>query len=43
MLWPVATTGGYHLMVSKKDREAMARDDLWLPDDVRARVVNLDG
>jgi len=42
-LWPVATTGGYHLMVSKRDREAMSRDDLWLPDDVRARVVNLDG
>lgn len=41
MLWPVAVTGGYHLMVSKKDREAMAVDDLWLPDDVRDRVVNL--
>jgi len=41
VLWPVATASGYQLMVNKKDREAMARDDLWLPDDVRARVVNL--
>lgn len=41
VLWPVAVTGGYHLMVAKKDREAMSRDDLWLPDDVRSRVVNL--
>lgn len=42
-LWPVAKGSGYELMVSKKDREAMAVDDMWLPDDVRARVVNLDG
>lgn len=42
VLWPVATeSGGYELMVNKKDREAMAVDDLWLPDEVRARVVNL--
>lgn len=42
MLWPVATEGGgYELMVNKKDREAMAVDDLWLPDEVRSRVVNL--
>lgn len=41
VLWPVTTTGGYQLMVAKKDREAMERDDLFLPDDVKARVVNL--
>lgn len=42
VLWPLPNDdGGYDLHVSKKQREEMARDDLWLPDDIRARVVNL--
>lgn len=43
VLWPIMTShDDYQLMVNKKDREAMAIDDLWLPDEVRSRVVNLD-
>lgn len=42
VLWPVLTDdGGYELHVSKKQREAMERDDLWLPDNIISRVVNL--
>lgn len=42
VLWPVASEkGGYELRVNKSDKEAMMVDDLWLPDDVRSRVVNL--
>jgi hypothetical protein len=42
MLWPVADpAGGYKLMVNKRDRTAMACDDLWLPDDVIKRVANI--
>ncbi|QKY78601.1 hypothetical protein SEA_DRYAD_63 [Streptomyces phage Dryad] len=41
-LWPVpAEGGGYELRVNKQDKAAMEVDDLWLPDDIRARVVNL--
>lgn len=42
VLWPVITeNGGYELRVNKQDKAAMEVDDLWLPDDIRARVVNL--
>ena len=42
VLWPILTdSGGYELHVSKKQREAMERDDLWLPDNIISRVVNL--
>ena len=41
-LWPVpAEDGGYELRVNKVDKAAMEVDDLWLPDDIRQRVVNL--
>lgn len=41
-LWPVpAEDGGYELRVNKSDKAAMEVDDLWLPDDIRQRVVNL--
>lgn len=41
-LWPVpAEDGGYELRVNKVDKAAMEVDDLWLPDDIRSRVVNL--
>lgn len=41
-LWPViAEDGGYELRVNKADKAAMEVDDLWLPDDIRQRVVNL--
>lgn len=41
-LWPVATEdGGYELRINKADKAALEIDDLWLPDDVRSRVVNL--
>lgn len=43
MLWPIMTgPETYELRVGKADREALAMDDLWLPDDIRERVVNLD-
>lgn len=43
VLWPIMLDENeYELKISKSDREALERDDLWLPDDVRARVVNLD-
>lgn len=42
ILWPVpAEDGGYELRVNKSDKTAMEVDDLWLPDDIRRRVVNL--
>jgi hypothetical protein len=42
ILWPVPVAGGgYELRVNKADKEAMQLDDLWLPDDVRSRVVNI--
>jgi hypothetical protein len=41
VLWPVITEDGYELRVNKADKAAMEVDDLWLPDNVRARVVNL--
>jgi len=41
VLWPVLTETGYELRVAKADKEAMASDDLWLPDDVARRVANL--
>lgn len=41
VLWPVLTETGYELRVSKSDKEAMASDDLWLPDDISRRVANL--
>jgi hypothetical protein len=42
VLWPVTNdSGGYELRVNKADKEAMEVDDLWLPDEVRNRVVNL--
>lgn len=41
-LWPVpAEDGGYELRVNKTDKAAMEVDDLWLPDDIRSRVVNM--
>jgi len=44
ILWPVPIEGGgYELRINKQDREAMKVDDLWLPDEVRHRVVNIDG
>jgi hypothetical protein len=36
-----AEDGGYELRVNKSDKAAMEVDDLWLPDDIRRRVVNL--
>lgn len=42
ILWPVIIEdGGYELRVNKEDKAALYVDDLWLPDDVRRRVVNL--
>lgn len=42
ILWPVpAEDGGYELRVNKTDKAAMEVDDLWLPDEIRRRVVNL--
>lgn len=41
ILWPVPTENGYEIRVNKSDKAAMEVDDLWLPDDVRSRVVNL--
>ncbi|QNR52003.1 hypothetical protein phiRKBJ001_61 [Streptomyces phage phiRKBJ001] len=42
ILWPVpAEDGGYELRVNKADKTAMEVDDLWLPDDIVSRVVNL--
>lgn len=43
VLWPVATSDGegYELRVNKADKAALEIDDLWLPDEVRNRVVNL--
>ena len=42
VLWPVVTEdGGYELRVNKADKAAMGVDDLWLPDDIMTRVVNL--
>lgn len=41
-LWPVPTSnGGYELRVNRDDKAALAIDDLWLPDEIRNRVVNL--
>lgn len=42
VLWPVPSDdGGYELRINKADKAAMEVDDLWLPDDIRRRVVNL--
>ena len=42
VLWPVIKEdGGYELRVNKSDKAALEIDDLWLPDNVRRRVVNL--
>lgn len=42
VLWPVPDgSDGYELRVNKADKAAMEVDDLWLPDDIRRRVVNL--
>lgn len=43
VLWPVATAdgAGYELRINKADKAALGIDDLWLPDEVRSRVVNL--
>jgi hypothetical protein len=41
MLWPIPDgRGGYDLHISKKDKEAVLVDDLFLPADMRSRVVN---
>jgi hypothetical protein len=43
MLWPVMVSENeYELRVNKADKEALAIDDLYLPDEIASRVTNLD-